>query len=138
MFIATQWATAADKEKFVAAFKRFVQRGFPPSAFTKKMYQQMSMMRGHIAEYNQLGFYNVWFRAPASRAEFLNRWARSPVYGDPSHTWSDVERAIAFWLCEHPEYERSEVNAHVASGEVAERAELARLKAKYEPEPAHA
>lgn len=131
MFTPTQWHTAADKEKFVTRFKAFVKSGFKPTIFTKAFYQRMSMMRGHIAHYDQGGFYDAQFSAPTLRADFLRHWANGPIYGNPTWTWSDVEHALATWLQEHPEYERKERTTAQSQLEQAERQQLAYLTQKY-------
>ena len=130
-YTATQWNTAADKEKFVRQFKKFVERGFPESLFTKGFYNRMSMMRGHIAHYNQDGFFDAQFITSERRADFLHHWAFAPCYGDPEYTWSDVEAELSAWLQEHPEHEARERNQHAAIIEDIERKEFARLSAKY-------
>jgi hypothetical protein len=130
-YTATKFDTVENKEKFEKHFKRFVEKGFPETLFNKKFYTQMSNMRGHIAHYNQCGFYDAQFSTPERRADFLQHWTNDVVYGDPDYTWSDVERVLAAWLKEHPEYEQRERTAHSTSVEQAERAELKRLSAKY-------
>ena len=130
-YTATQWNTAADKEKFTAQFKKFVERGFPESLFTKGFYNRMSMMRGHIAHYDRGGFFGAQFSTSEHRADFLNHWAGAAIYGDPAYTWSDVERVLSAWLQEHPEYEQRERNQHAAICEDIERKEFARLATKY-------
>ena len=131
MFTATQWNTAEDKEKFVKHFKQFVKKGFPESMFSKGFYNRVSMMRGHITHYNQSGFYDVQFSTSERRADFLQKWAAAPVYGDPEWTWSDVEQVLAVWLQEHPEHEQKQRATHDALIEDIERRELARLTVKY-------
>ena len=131
-YTATQWSSVKDKEKFVKHFKRFVEKGFPESFFTKWFYIRMSMMRQHIAEFNQQGFYAVWFSTWERRADFLRRWGLMPCFGDPGWTWVDVEEVLAVWLKEHPQYRHIQESEHHAMIIKQEKAELERLKAKYE------
>jgi hypothetical protein len=130
-YTATQWNTAADKEKFVKQFKAFVTKDFPETAFNKQFYNRMSMMRGHIAHYNQAGFYATWFDTSERRADFLRHWTVGVIYGDPAYTWSDVEKVLQAWLQEHQEYEEKQRQQHYAICEDIERKELRRLSAKY-------
>ena len=53
-----------------------------------------------------------------------------PCWGDPAFTYSDVERALQSWLHQNGVLGRYERRL-AAEQEAAERAELARLKAKY-------
>ena len=95
MFTATQWNTAEDKAKFEKHFQKFVEKGFPESMFNKGFYNRMSMMNGHIAHYNQGGFYDAQFGTSERRADFLHDWTNSRAYGDPAFTWCDVEKAFS-------------------------------------------
>ena len=131
-YTATKWNTVEDKEKFTKHFKQFVEKGFPKSMFHKEFYNRMSIMRGHIAHYNQMGFFSTWFSTAEQRAKFLRLWIHTPIYGNPTYTWSDVEEVLCTWLQEHPEYLERERSAHVYRVESLEKAELVRLKAKYE------
>lgn len=131
MFTPTKWNTAEDKAKFARHFQRFVEKGFPESMFNKAFYNRMSMMNGHIAHYNQGGFYEAQFGTSLRRAEFLSDWANSRANGDPEYTWSDVEKVLAIWLRDNPQYEERERSQHNQIIEHIERAELARLSQKY-------
>jgi hypothetical protein len=130
-YTATKFDTAENKGKFEKQFKRFVERGFSQTLFTKSFYQRISNMRGHIAHYDRSGFWNAQFSTPECRADFLRHWTNSPIYGNPEYTWSDVECVLAAWLKEHPEYEQRERKAHSDGIEQIERDELARLTTKY-------
>ena len=93
-YTATKWDTAEDKAKFVAHFMKFVEKGFPQHLFTKKFYQRLSNTFGHIAHYNQMGFWDVFFSNKSSKVNFLQQTMRHPCYGDPAWTYSDAEREI--------------------------------------------
>lgn len=130
-FAAVEYGSAEDKAKFANHLARFVESGFNPNLFPDWFYRRLLMTFGHIAHFNKGGFYSVWFRKTQSRRDFLCRIVDPPWSGGP---WGDVERALATWVIEndlvrvHDELFRAEV-------EDRERAELARLKAKY-PEAA--
>lgn len=88
------------------------------------------MCFGHIAHYNRDGFYQTWFRSPTSRLAFLCNVAEWRCYGDPRFTFSDVERVLAAWVLSTDHVKR--LTAQIAADtEKEERAELARLSAKY-------
>jgi hypothetical protein len=93
-FTATQWSTQDDKAEFGNALLHFIDSGFKQTLFTKKLYQRLSNTYGHIAHYNQGGFWEVWFSTDADRARFIEHLLRWRCYGDPEFTFSDVERVL--------------------------------------------
>jgi len=93
-FTATQWSTAEDKVKFANALMKFIADEFPRQSFSKSLYQRLSNTFGHIAHYNQNGFYSVFFERDADKLAFLDQTLRWPCYGDPTYTFCDVERAV--------------------------------------------
>ena len=98
-FTPTQWETAEQKEKFFNQFVRFVNGGFKMSLFPKWFYQRLSMCFGHIAHYNQGGFYEEWFSDSGDR--FLSHCLSYRVCGDPEYTYSDVEKELQKWIREN-------------------------------------
>ena len=104
-FTVTQWNTADDKAKMTNKLTKFILNGFQQAAFTKELYKRLSTMFGHIAEYNIQGFYGVWFKDNAACLKWAEHAMRGGVLGfvvgDPSWTWSDVEKAIQKWMREN-------------------------------------
>ena len=94
MFTPTQWGSAGDKEKFLKHFWRFRRSGYKKSLFYKWFYIQLSMMFGHIAHYNQYGFFEEKFNNSQKIAEFEQNIRTWVIYGDPAFTYSDVAREI--------------------------------------------
>ncbi len=97
-FTPTKFSTAADKAKFANQFVKLVESNFKRTNFPKWFYQQLSMTRGHIAHFNQCGFFANWFEQPHQKVLFVEKWTEDPIYGDPQYTYSDVEKALAEWL----------------------------------------
>jgi len=94
-FTATQWSTEDDKAEFVNTLLHFIDSGFKQTLFTKKLlYQWMSNTFGHIAHYNQGGFWAEWFVEVSDQVRFIEHLLRWPCYGDPEFTFGDVERAL--------------------------------------------
>ena len=93
-FTATQWSSAGDKAQFGNQLLRFIDEGFHKSLFTKTLYNRLSQCFQHIAHCDLHGFYGTWFAAPGDHARFLDHLLRSPCFGDPAYTYSDVERDI--------------------------------------------
>lgn len=129
-FTPTSHSTAAEKQKFYEHFKKFVDNGFKETLFPKWFYLRLSNCFGHIAHYDQMGFYDVWFANTEKQLRFLANMRRWPAYGQPNHTYCDVEQALQKWelqsrLCEiyRLYYE--------AERENAERGQLRDLQEKY-------
>lgn len=130
-FTPTQWDTARDKAAFANWFVAFVTKGFPRSQFHKARYRRLSMMWGHIAEFDVHGFYGTWCANTAQRLRFL-RATQRVMPGDPTYTWVDVENVLAKWVRDQHLIESYAAKVQ-AETEAAERARLAELKATYEP-----
>jgi hypothetical protein len=129
-FTPTQWDTAEKKAAFAHQFVRFVQADFAKSKFTKAFYVRLSMTFGHIAHYNQGGFFEEFFTTTEGKVRFLRMTLQHPCYGDAGWTYSDVERALQSWLRENGVMEKYEQRL-ADETEANERAALARLQAKY-------
>lgn len=130
-FTPTKWDTAQDKADFANRFAAFVKAGFPQSGFTKKFYNRLSNTFGHIAHYNQLGFWETFFTSTDKKVDFIRLTLSHPCYGHPEFTYCDVERALQAWLEENNVYANmlEEQREELVASEMAT---LARLKAKYE------
>ena len=131
MYTATKFSTAEDKAKFERQFKAFVLADFPASKFPKWFYQRLSNTFGHIAHYDQGGFYSTWFTCNRDKLAFLQRTAEYDCCGDPAYTFSDVERVLAAWVRDTRliSLYTDKLNSET---EKAERAQLARLQEKYQ------
>lgn len=132
-FTPTQFTSAADKAAFANKLVRFLAQDCPEPSFTKGLYRALSNSFGHIAHYNLAGFYGEFFRTTTDKIAFVRQTIEYPAYGLPEFTFCDVERAVgtrvgASGLLMHLRVLRD------AETEQAERAQLERLKAKYEPQ----
>ena len=121
-FTPTKFDSAEDKGKFADTFVRFVKSDFKASIFTKKFYNRLSMTFGHIAHFDQGGFYATFFTSTAAKVEFLKQTIAFPCYGDPAFTYSDVEKALKTWLTADGTMERYALKL-VAETDARERAE---------------
>ena len=130
LFTPTQWETAKDKAAFVNRFVRFVESDFAEKHFTEKFYQRLSNTFGNIAHYNRGGFWSEFFTTTADKVRFLEMTFHYPCYGDPAWTYSDVERALQAWLQEDGTLDRFRQRL-AEETEAGERAQLARLQAKF-------
>lgn len=100
VFTPTQWASAADKQKFALHYISFVQTRCSFQKFHEWFYNRLMHMFMHIAHYNRHGFYEVWCSSPEKRFELLRHHLTFAPVGDPAWTWSDVERELQIWLAE--------------------------------------
>lgn len=129
-FVPTQWNTAEAKARFGNTYLHFVDAEFQRSLFTKQFYNQLSNCFFHIAHYSVHGFYEEWFTTLADRLRFLKHTLEFPCYGDPSYTFSDVEREIQREVRKRQYVERYEVRV-VEETQALEVALLKQLEAKY-------
>ena len=93
-FQATQWRTKEDKAKFGNDLVRFIEAGCRLTMFNKPLYTALSFCYGHIAHFNRYGFYERWFSSPEAKQEWIEHVKGWTIYGDPTWTLSDVERAV--------------------------------------------
>ena len=129
-FTPTKWETAKDKAAFANRFVRFVQSDFAAKHFTEKFYRRLSNTFGLIAHYNRGGFWETFFTSTADKVRFLEIAIRWSWGSDPAWTYGDVERVLREWLQADGTLERYRQRL-AAETEAAERAQLARLQAKY-------
>lgn len=134
-FTPTKWDTAEQKAKFANHFVRFVESDFSANLFCDWFYQRLMNTFGHIAHLNRAGFYETFFLTVEGRLRFLEITAGISTcmggMGDPTWTYSDVERELRAWVIETGVVEKCRSTLSMVI-EIREHAELSRLKAKYE------
>ncbi|MEO8714805.1 MAG: hypothetical protein ABI369_07320 [Acetobacteraceae bacterium] len=133
-FIPTKFSTAAEKAWFANTLCRFIAEDCPRSRWTKRLYQRLSLTFGHIAHYDSLGFWAVFFETTAGKVSFIEQTLSWPCLGQPDHAYCDVERLIQARLrtCHTLDTYRALRDADI---ERRERAALDHLKAKYDGIP---
>ena len=97
-FTSTEFSTVQDKIKFYNQFIKFVESDYNRSKFPKWFYNRLSMTFGHIAHYNQDGFYNTFFTTKEDKKDFINQCLQYGCYGQPEYTYCDVEKALQSWI----------------------------------------
>lgn len=130
VFTATRFDTADAKAKVAAQLIKFIDSGYPRNKFTKRLYNALTHMFGHIAHFDTDGFYHEWFSTPKRQAAFLHDALSASCVGNPHHTWSDVETYIQEWIRASNLLEREQAN-HNKLVENSERTQLAYLLNKY-------
>ena len=133
-FTATKWDTGEGKAKFANDLCRFMAKDFKEGLFTRALYRRLSMCWGHIAHYDRTGFFSEFFRDLQGKVAFLEQTLQWRCFGDPTYTYSDVERAVSARLraCDLLAAYRQ---LRLAEVEGAEREVLKRLQAKYISDP---
>ena len=131
-FTATQFDSRDDKAWFGNHFLKFLASDCPFNLFSQRFYRRLSQTFGQIAYYDRFGFYGTFFEATQGRIEFLEQCLQWPCYGDPGHTYSDVERALQARMTasEILDFFKSQLAIETRRSELAN---LERLKTKYEP-----
>lgn len=107
----------------VKAFGRFAAAGYPRSLFTKELYQTLRHTFGFIAHYDLNGFYKERFEGPLERVDTFAIMVEEEERTELEQRLRTV--VVAMKLQEHAVAELA------VDEEQRERAELARLKAKY-------
>jgi hypothetical protein len=133
-FTPTECTPAAEKAAFANWLVKFITGGYQRKSFSKKRYRQLRNCFGHIAHYDISGFYSVKFEGLGNQHDFLQGLMplmRHSQNDNPDYTFSDVERVIQDWMRNSKILDQA-VATRDAEFEQAERAMLAKLKAKYE------
>ena len=130
-FTATKWDSSEVKAKFANDLCRFMAADFKEALFTRELYHRLSMCFGHIAHYDREGFLSAFFRDLRGKVDFLDQTLSWRCFGDPQHTFSDVERAVKARLriCDLLGAYRA---LRATEAERAERELLRRLQRRYE------
>ena len=129
-FTPTKFCPAASKAWFVAHWLRFASSDFPKHHFTQRFYGRLMHTSGHVAHFNRAGFWTEFFTSTAGKVDFLEQTIAWHCHGSPEHTWCDVERELTRRL------HSADLLGHLrrrlgTERDAAERAEFARLRAKY-------
>jgi hypothetical protein len=130
-FTATKWDTADAKAQFANKLGKFIAADFKEGLFTNAIYSRLSNCFGHIAHYSRNGFFETFFQTLPGKIDFLEQTLQWPCFGDTTHTFCDVERAVQARLHKFGLLDAYQV-LRAAEMEKTERATLTRLKEKFE------
>lgn len=104
-FTDSEFMTAEEKVQVFKAWERFLKSNFSRTAFTKALYQHLTLHCAFIAHYSIDGFYGVYFQPIGHKtARFLDQFhpscnGASVEYGFYS-SWHDNYVDINTALCE--------------------------------------
>jgi len=111
IFKDVEFMSKDDKYKVAKLFKRFVQSGFKPEQFKKRVYEHLHLHCGFIAHYNINGFYHEYFNGSKEDLKrfvehFLNLEAVMPEdkyngYNVGFAPYSDINKVLADILLEN-------------------------------------
>ena len=90
-FRGVRFMTAAEKQKVLRQWKRFLKSGFEARLFMKSLYHHLIQHCSFIAHYNLGGFYGVYFEDPSATQRFLDQF-------DRSKGCLSVEYGYAWWI----------------------------------------
>jgi hypothetical protein len=131
-FSPMHFTPAETKAWFASHFLRFASADFPKHHFTLRFYRQIMNTFGMIAHYDSMGFWTEYFTDTAGKIEFLEQVLSWNSYGDPTTSFCDAEREIARRLRDVGLLDLYRGKGR-AERDAAERAQYARLKARFEP-----
>ena len=93
-FRTGRFAAAEEKSRFLVALVEFLCNHCDRDRFTRLIYAGLSQHLGHIAHYNEQGFYENWFEDHVLRVLFLRRHMHEQTFGE----WRDVGNAFKRWV----------------------------------------
>lgn len=127
----TRFDSADEKAWFANTLLIFLARDYPEAMWTQRLYRRLSLCFGFIAHYDRRGFWAHHFASRGAQADFIAELLAWPCWGDPAHTFCDVERAVQERVraCSILDTYRMLASAET---EAAERAMLGRLQSKYD------
>lgn len=70
----SEFVTAAEKEKVLRHWRKFLAGGCKQSQFTKALYEHLSLHCCFIAHFNIHGFYDAQFSTPERRTQFFKQF----------------------------------------------------------------
>ena len=88
---STKFMSAAEKEKVLKDWQRFIENDFDKARFTKQLYNHLIQHCSFIAHYNQAGFYGTYFENPERTLGFLKQF-------DKDHGCKSVEYGMDYWI----------------------------------------
>ena len=75
-FRSVEFVTKEEKEKVLKDWKSFIKSGFNYEAFTKRIYEHLTLHCMFIAYYSRNGFYSTYFVNPEDTLKFLRQFDR--------------------------------------------------------------
>ena len=90
-FSSVEFMRKEEKEKVLKDWKSFIESEFNYRAFTKRIYQHLTLHCMFIAHYSKDGFYSTYFVGPEDTLKFLRQF-------DKDFDFKSIEYGSEVWL----------------------------------------
>ena len=90
-FKDVRFMTAAEKQRVLRQWGRFMKSGFDAGHFMKSLYEHLIGHCSYIAHFSRQGFFETYFIAPSATQRFLDQF-------DRSEGCLSVEYGYAWWI----------------------------------------
>ena len=91
----TRFMSAAEKERVLKQWERFLKGGLKWEQFNKGLYNHLIMHCSFIAHYNRAGFYSTYFESGDGIADFLGQFDKSNA--ESNGIPRSVEYGMDYW-----------------------------------------
>ena len=92
----TRFMNAAEKERVLKQWERFLKGGLKWEQFNKGLYNHLIMHCSFIAHYNRAGFYSTYFESGDGIAAFLGQFDKSNA--ESNGIPRSVEYGMTYWV----------------------------------------
>ena len=90
-FSSVEFMSKEEKEKVLKDWKSFIKSGFSYEAFTKRIYEHLTLHCMFIAHYSKDGFYSTYFVNPEDTLKFLRQF-------DKDFGFKSIEYGTNIWI----------------------------------------
>lgn len=90
-FSSVEFMSKEEKEKVLKDWKSFIKSGFSYEAFTKRIYEHLTLHCMFIAHYSKDGFYSTYFVNPEDTLKFLRQF-------DKDFEFKSIEYGMNIWI----------------------------------------
>ena len=129
-FTPTRFTPASTKAWFAGHMVHFLASDCPRHQFTQRFHNQLAHCFALTPHYGLRGFWTEHFATARGKAAFVEHVLRHSGSGTSNHAWRDVEREIGRRLRQSGLLDLYRQHS-AGEQDAADRAELARLMAKY-------
>ena len=129
-FTPTRFTPSSTKAWFAGHMLHFLASDCPRHQFTQRFHNQLVHSFALTPHYGLRGFWTEHFATARGKAAFVEHVLRHSGSGTSNHAWRDVEREIGRRLRQSGLLDLYRQHS-VGEQDAADRAELARLMAKY-------
>lgn len=92
----TRFMSAAEKERVLRQWERFLKGGLRREQFSEALYDHLIQHCSFIAHYNRAGFYSTYFESGDDTAAFLSQFDKRNA--EPNGIPRSVEYGMTYWV----------------------------------------